>query len=249
MAHGSTCPTRIHRERMKIRNGGYPAQLAPAVDATYDFFVVVRPDSGYEDASGILPDGTGIQFGADFRAFVGPREYNALTGLYEGGLRFSNQTQPVPFPETDLPELLAKPVSAIVDVHDLVSVYSSYNVDFSTVPAGYRGDPQYFAYETVPFDFFEQGLGLPRSPFFDPPAPPIYPVGPAVTPIDQYPRASNFDATARVLRQRVEINSPATAILGFNLCNTPDTVTSAINQLRLTQLRIFVFGDGFDPAD
>ncbi len=55
-------------------------------DYTHDYFVVVRLDSGLEDASGLPGDGTGTDIGADFRAFIEPRRYNPLTGHEDGGI-------------------------------------------------------------------------------------------------------------------------------------------------------------------
>lgn len=51
-----------------------------------DYFVVMRSDSGFIDVSTIFGDGTGIQPGADFKAFIEPRRINAVTGNFDGGI-------------------------------------------------------------------------------------------------------------------------------------------------------------------
>lgn len=50
-----------------------------------DYFVVVRPDSGYEDSSGLPGDGVGLTLGADFRAFIEPRRFNPNYQDFQGG--------------------------------------------------------------------------------------------------------------------------------------------------------------------
>jgi PKD repeat protein len=50
-------------------------QEAPASFVS-DYFVVVRPDSGYTDTSGQPGDGVGLTLGADFRSFIEPRRFN-----------------------------------------------------------------------------------------------------------------------------------------------------------------------------
>ncbi len=56
-----------------------------------DFFVVVRPDSGFDDVSQLSGDGTGIRQGTTFRAFIEPRRFNAQTGFEDGGIYASSQ--------------------------------------------------------------------------------------------------------------------------------------------------------------
>ncbi len=64
-----------------------------------DFFVVVRPDGGYTDSSGLPGDGVGMTYGADFRAFIEPRRFNpnsaftpgAPAGQEDGGIYVSSQ--------------------------------------------------------------------------------------------------------------------------------------------------------------
>ena len=111
-----------------------------------DFFVVVRADSGFEDISLAPPDGVGMTMGADFRAFIEPRRYNAIKGHWDGGIYADSQI-PDPGSEyygtwqdderwgadepwwpqrTQIAEN-TKPVRANIDVHDLVTTYQSNN--------------------------------------------------------------------------------------------------------------------------
>ncbi len=56
-----------------------------------DYFVTLRPDSGFRDISGLQGDGTGLPVGADFRAFIEPRRWNPLHGGHnDGGILFSS---------------------------------------------------------------------------------------------------------------------------------------------------------------
>ncbi len=48
----------------------------PVPEAQYDYFLVMRADSGYEDISGRTGDGVGILPGADFRCFIEPRRWH-----------------------------------------------------------------------------------------------------------------------------------------------------------------------------
>ncbi len=57
-----------------------------------DYFVVIRPDSGFQDISGIPGDGTGIRPGADFRAFIEPRRFNSFSNNFDGGILFASQS-------------------------------------------------------------------------------------------------------------------------------------------------------------
>jgi hypothetical protein len=112
-----------------------------------DYFVTIRPDSGFLDVGLGTPDGTGLTPGADLRAFIEPRRFNAVTGSYDGGIYVSSQIPPegelvapnvVEFPWQDDPrwgvnepwwnqrtvnQESTKPVKANVQVNDLVLTY------------------------------------------------------------------------------------------------------------------------------
>ena len=114
-----------------------------------DYFVVVRPDSGFVDASTIVGDGVGMPLGTDYRVFVEPRHYNARTGHQDGGIYVNSMIPPlgVRYSETQLAypwqddvrwldfepwwnqrtvnTNSTKPLRNGVEVHDLVMVYES----------------------------------------------------------------------------------------------------------------------------
>lgn len=57
-----------------------------------DYFITIRPDSGYRDVSGKPADGTAAAFGFDTRAFIEPRRWNPEDGgHWDGGMRLSQQ--------------------------------------------------------------------------------------------------------------------------------------------------------------
>ena len=156
-----------------------------------DFFVVIQADSGYTDTPGgrWVGDGTGIAYGADFRAYVKPELITDWTdplhafaqeaaqnqGLvdwrdyrFPGGILFSVQS---PMNgglgatlHSTMPERASPPYSAVMQTHDYVINTSSTN---------------YFSYasryETVPFFLFfdTPAVAGPRSQFF--PLPPTFP--------------------------------------------------------------------------
>jgi len=120
-----------------------------------DYFVVFRADSGYKDCSGLPGDGTGMAPGTDFRAFIEPRRYNPETGLPDGGIYIDSMIPGLGDPRIDGVALAtwqedvrwgvdepwwpqrnanattAKPLKAMVDVHDLVLTYESDNVAYA----------------------------------------------------------------------------------------------------------------------
>lgn len=129
----------------------YPSSFVP------DYFVVVRPDSGYQDSSGLPGDGVGLTYGADFRAFIEPRRFNPNSGQEDGGIFVHTQipfdsriregvylntawqesslwvqeddVTPEPFwPERTLNKTNAKPVRTTVEIHDLVINYETNNL-------------------------------------------------------------------------------------------------------------------------
>ncbi|MEA3365822.1 MAG: hypothetical protein U9Q79_09305, partial [Candidatus Hydrogenedentes bacterium] len=62
-----------------------------------DYFVVVKPDSGYFDLSTMPGDGVGMTLGMDYRVFIEPRRWNPLLidegygssdGSWDGGMYF-----------------------------------------------------------------------------------------------------------------------------------------------------------------
>ncbi|MFP4500540.1 MAG: hypothetical protein ACLFTT_06025 [Candidatus Hydrogenedentota bacterium] len=109
-----------------------------------------------------------------------------------------------------------------------------------------------FAWETAPF---RRPLSDPRSEMF--PSPPEQPSLPSFAnwpgglDINEYPRASNWPQElrqSRILRQRTDILSEHTAMLGINLANTIDPI---VNQQRrvLDQITVAFWGPDFDPED
>jgi PKD repeat protein len=127
-----------------------------ASEVKFDYFVTVRADSGFQDVSLKPGDGGGISAGADFRAFVEPRRFDATTGSLTGGIYVDSMIPPLGlatngvtvfsrwqddarwgteepwWPERTLSPLAAKPVRVGVDVHDLAMTYqsdSSYRIE------------------------------------------------------------------------------------------------------------------------
>ncbi|HRI87429.1 MAG TPA: hypothetical protein PK869_04155, partial [Candidatus Hydrogenedentes bacterium] len=122
-----------------------------------DYFVVVRPDSGYQDSQALPGDGIGLTHGADFRAFIEPRRENpnsigpGSVPQQDGGIFISSQIPDDPiilegqyitaawqenalwenepwFPERTLNKTNAKPVRTTVEIHDLAMTYESSNL-------------------------------------------------------------------------------------------------------------------------
>ena len=166
--------------RMKMQfYGGYrrdgdtwvpEAYISPAPDGPVtstmfynDYFVVIHTDSGYKDISLSSGDGTGITPGADFRAFIEPRRFDAQTGNWDGGIYVSAQVpgilngpwqnnalwQLLPdepwWPDRTLQERNAKPNRVGIDVHDFSMVYSSDN-QYATYNGIYYGTGGAFLY-------------------------------------------------------------------------------------------------------
>lgn len=73
-----------------------------------DYFVVVKPDSGYFDLSTMPGDGVGMTLGMDYRVFVEPRRWNpslidegygSSEGSWDGGMYFDCMQMPLGFRE------------------------------------------------------------------------------------------------------------------------------------------------------
>lgn len=95
------------RIKIPLGNGARPARpsfsnvnanMEPVIDfyadnsERPDYFITIRPDSGYRDISGTVGDGTALAFGADMRAFIEPRRWNPQDGgHWDGGVLTSNQ--------------------------------------------------------------------------------------------------------------------------------------------------------------
>jgi uncharacterized repeat protein (TIGR01451 family) len=306
-----------------------------------DYFVVVRPDSGYSDSQTLPGDGVGMSMGADFRAFIEPRRFNpnsafsgALGGQLDGGIYVSTQVPDDSFilegeyittawqedprwgvsepwwPQRTFNATAAKPVRAGAEIHDLVIMNETNNlygqvsdVDYSGdlgVGIGFEftnfgrwldpfgltqstfqdfhevgveswrtfinGNPSaddhlfnvfQFPYETVPFFLPEHDLPPfgPRSAFL--PIPPTatslpdYASWPAFLQPGEYPRESQWDLTerrSRYLKQHIEAQSQATAMLGINLVGADDPIVNQFTQIKLQQLTVAFWGPNFDPA-
>lgn len=74
-------------------------------ETQYDYFVVVKPDTGYFDLSGMPGDGVGMTLGTDYRVFLEPRRFNPLvidngtygspSGSWDGGMYFDAMQMPM----------------------------------------------------------------------------------------------------------------------------------------------------------
>ncbi len=116
---------------------------SPTSSFMCDYFVVVRPDSGYIDSSRYPGDGTGMRPGADFKAFIEPRRYNPHIQALDGGIFVDSQV-PDPWsgwqndfrwglsepwwPQRTHNQDTVKVVGTGVAVHDLVMTYSTNNI-------------------------------------------------------------------------------------------------------------------------
>ncbi len=147
-----------------------------------DYFVVVRPDSGYQDSSALPGDGVGLTYGADFRAFIEPRRFNPNTGHQDGGIFIKTQIPADSFiqeglylgaawqdnalwvqeddttvepwwTERTLNQNVAKPVRSTIEIHDLVINYESNNLYSKLTDLQYGGGG------------FTFGLGFVQSNF------------------------------------------------------------------------------------
>lgn len=73
-----------------------PVPDFPRDETQHDYFVVVKPDSGYFDLSTMPGDGVGMTLGRDYRVFVEGRRFNPLlidsavggSGSWDGGFYF-----------------------------------------------------------------------------------------------------------------------------------------------------------------
>ncbi|MFM1919634.1 MAG: hypothetical protein RLZZ303_1268, partial [Candidatus Hydrogenedentota bacterium] len=123
-----------------------------ASEVTFDYFVTVRADSGFQDVSLAQGDGNGIPAGADFRVFVEPRRFDAATGSQTGGIYLDSMApiegivtngvsiystwqddprwlQEEPWwPERTHNAKSVKPVRYGLEVHDLALTYQSDSI-------------------------------------------------------------------------------------------------------------------------
>lgn len=128
-----------------IAGGEFPG----VSEVTFDYFVTVRADSGFQDVSLAPGDQNGISTGADFRVFVEPRRFDGITGSQTGGIYLDSMvpaegivtngatiystwqddprwlTEEPWWPERTHNAKTAKPIRAGLDVHDLVLTYES----------------------------------------------------------------------------------------------------------------------------
>lgn len=314
---------------------GYVEPLVESInsgdDPLVDYFIVVRPDSGYTDISTLPGDGTGIQLGRELRAFIEPRRFNPLlidpmgdpAGSWDGGIYVDTaqmfvgtrdlasgrgvamwQNNPLwmdhePwFSQRTMDQTSAKPVRAGVEIHDLVMAYKSNNKYATYTDIEYPGvsfsdwlDPfgltrskfywdesiyvwpwvvvtggpadeaitRFFAhsFETVPFyqPAWDTSPVGPRSRVFPNPPPqperPDYATWPATLLPDRYPELFDWpedNRRARILRQYIDSESVATAMLGINVTGAHDPVTNQFNRLYLQQVTVAFWGPQFDPS-
>lgn len=174
-----------------------PDNVVPAFSGseyTNDFFVVVRTDSGFKDASLGAPDNTGISMGADFRTFVEPRRFNTQTGSEDGGIYVDSMIPSLYplsgtwqddarwgsvepwFSERTVNSLSTKPVKVGLEVHDLVLTYESdsqfrvftdlFFGDGSFHETGCLGFSDGFG-DPTDFGFWTDPFGLARARFLD----------------------------------------------------------------------------------
>lgn len=110
-----------------------------------DYFIAIRPDSGFTDGTGRPGDGTGIRLGADLRAFIEPRRFNPLTGSLDGGIYVDSMIPPVYggfgdwqddprwgnsepwWTQRTMNQYLVKPVRVGADVHELALLNTTAN--------------------------------------------------------------------------------------------------------------------------
>lgn len=114
----------------------------------------------------------------------------------------------------------------------------------------------HYPYETVPFFLAQHDLPPfgPRSAFLPIPATattlPDYASWPAFLQPDEYPKESQWDLadrTSRYLKQHIEAQGQATAMLGINLVGADDPVVNALTQVKLQQLTVAFWGPDLDP--
>jgi hypothetical protein len=239
-----------------------------------DFFVAIRLDSGYVDGWDDLVegDGTGIEYGADFRAYIKPslitdpndplNEYVSTYSYLDycpAGILFSTQAGSSgglgrAMIQSTMDEGWSSPYQAVMQTHDhTMNTQSSSNFSRS------------MWHETVPFYLPEDAAlgGIPgttRSPFF--PVPPTFrpdllPPGFLVGLTAWQPPQEQQDALTlyeernffedeighRAHAQRVDRLSAPTAVLGLNVANTPDPATLLINNLKLARIDCYIVSE------
>jgi PKD repeat protein len=154
------------------------AGLEADSEYAYDFFVVVRTDSGFKDVSLLAGDGTPAPLGADFRVFIEPRRFNPSTGHSDGGvyvdsmipgMGFRDSTNTVfsawqddvrwganePWwPQRTHNAAAALPLRVGLDVHDLAITYESRSQYRVTTDLFFTDGPfsdrQCFGYSLAP---------------------------------------------------------------------------------------------------
>ena len=163
------------------RNGGetptgyldptpHPYATGPYIpsDFYHNYFVVLRPDSGYQDVSLLPGDGTGMPLGANIKAIIEPRRYNAFKQQEDGGIHFTLQRAPLFEPWQNDTEWTnsepwwpqrthnannTKPIRQGIEVHDLVITRKPDNTYDRMTD---------IEYDTV--SLIEEGQGLPNVP-------------------------------------------------------------------------------------
>ncbi|HPO13326.1 MAG TPA: PKD domain-containing protein [Candidatus Hydrogenedentes bacterium] len=119
-----------------------------------------------------------------------------------------------------------------------------------------------FAYETVPFFHATSGQGSdlpptgPRSSAYSqPPAQPSLPsydTWPKTLGPNEYPKSMDWapeDTKARLLTQKIDINSDVTPMLGLNLAGSADPFVNAREETALASITVAFWGPDFTPDD
>lgn len=115
-----------------------------------------------------------------------------------------------------------------------------------------------YPFESAPFynQTFDGTTVGPRSPLypFPPaqPARPTYATWPADLGVGKYPSVFDWAASerrARILKQRIDIESPYTAMLGINLVGANDNFVNRQNARYLNEFYIAFWGPDFTPSD
>jgi hypothetical protein len=115
-----------------------------------------------------------------------------------------------------------------------------------------------FPFETVPFfnPFYDSTVVGPRSAFYTNPPPqptlPEFATWPPTLQPGEYPSITNWlpeFRKARNLKQHIDVSSPTTAMLGFNLIGADDVMVNRVNQLFLQQLTVALWGPDLTKQD
>jgi hypothetical protein len=163
-----------------------------------------------------------------------------------------------------MPESSAPAFSAVMRMHDYV-----INVADGTNPFVSRPFMEHVPFYLEPDRPANAG---PRSPFF--PIPPTFfgpnanppvsdityylPIPPALwPPLTLYEERDYFEDAYghRILAQRVDSLSPPIPMVSLNLVNTPDAVTLASNDLKVSRIECYIVSEdhrgptGFEPSD